>query len=144
MITHFRGEYDFLSNFYTARIKWHGIEFPTLEHAFQAAKATNDADREYIRRCKKPGDARRAGHTIELRSDWEDIKVSIMKALLRQKFADPKLRAKLVATVPEELQEGNYWNDTVWGVVNGKGDNLLGKLLMKLRAGIMNGDGHEV
>ena len=32
-----------------------------------------------------------------------------------------------------ELIEGNVWNDTFWGVCNGKGHNHLGKILMKVR-----------
>jgi predicted NAD-dependent protein-ADP-ribosyltransferase YbiA (DUF1768 family) len=40
----------------------------------------------------------------------------------------------LKATGDEELVEGNWWNDTFWGVCNGVGENNLGKLLMKIRA----------
>ena len=34
----------------------------------------------------------------------------------------------------EELIEGNTWNDTYWGVCNGRGQNHLGKILMKVRS----------
>ena len=45
------------------------------------------------------------------------------------------LKALLLATGDAELQEGNTWNDTFWGVSSktGKGKNTLGKILMKVR-----------
>ena len=46
---------------------------------------------------------------------------------------DKVLRFKLLDTYPAELIEGNTWGDTYWGVCNGAGKNMLGKLLMKLR-----------
>ena len=57
-----------------------------------------------------------------------------MKILLRQKFGDAWLRAKLLATGDAELIEGNYWHDTFWGMCNGKGENHLGRLLMEVRS----------
>jgi predicted NAD-dependent protein-ADP-ribosyltransferase YbiA (DUF1768 family) len=57
---------------------------------------------------------------------------------LRDKFSDPELRAKLLATGDEFLVEGNHWGDTYWGVCNGKGRNMLGSLLMKVREEIKN------
>ncbi len=56
-----------------------------------------------------------------------------METILRDKFSDSKLRQKLLETGNEELVEGNEWSDFFWGVCNGKGQNQLGKLLMKLR-----------
>jgi len=34
---------------------------------------------------------------------------------------------KLLSTGNCEIQEGNYWGDTFWGVCKGKGENNLGK-----------------
>jgi predicted NAD-dependent protein-ADP-ribosyltransferase YbiA (DUF1768 family) len=56
-----------------------------------------------------------------------------MRSLLRQKFAHPSMRERLLATGDEELIEGNWWGDTFWGVCNGEGQNQLGKLLMRVR-----------
>lgn len=41
---------------------------------------------------------------------------------------------QLLATGNEELIEGNKHGDHFWGVCNGHGENMLGKLLMQLRA----------
>ena len=39
MIRSFTGEYRFLSNFFPSPVEFEGLVFPTVEHAFQAAKA---------------------------------------------------------------------------------------------------------
>jgi predicted NAD-dependent protein-ADP-ribosyltransferase YbiA (DUF1768 family) len=39
----------------------------------------------------------------------------------------------LIDTGDQELIEGNWWGDVIWGVCNGKGENHLGKILMEVR-----------
>lgn len=57
-----------------------------------------------------------------------------MESLLRQKFnKNTFLGKRLIETKDIELIEGNTWGDTFWGVCNGRGQNILGKLLMKIR-----------
>ena len=56
-----------------------------------------------------------------------------MKELTRLKYKKGILKKKLIATGKQEIVEGNYWGDTFWGVCKGKGDNRLGKILMKER-----------
>ena len=46
---------------------------------------------------------------------------------------NPDIAKKVIETYPAELVEGNVWNDMTWGVCNGKGENLLGKILMDVR-----------
>lgn len=133
-ITTFREEYEFLSNFFPARVALDGVDYPTVEHAFQAAKTVEEAQRRGIRESATPGRAKRLGTKATLRADWEQIKLKIMEDLLRQKFADPGLKAKLRATGDREIVERNHWHDTFWGVCDGKGRNHLGLLLMKIRA----------
>ena len=51
-----------------------------------------------------------------------------------KKFSQSEeLKKKLLDTGDQELIEGNYWNDTFWGVCEGKGQNHLGKILMQIR-----------
>ena len=134
MINSFEGKYAFLSNFYEHPISEGSLTFPTNEHYFQAMKTLDLTERIAIARAGTPGQSKRMGRSVKLRSDWEHIKLSVMETALRLKFADPELAAMLKATGDEELVEGNWWNDTVWGVCNGVGENNLGKLLMKIRA----------
>jgi ribA/ribD-fused uncharacterized protein len=135
-IDRFAGEYAFLSNFHPSPIKVDGLLFPTVEHAFQAAKTRHPGHIEAIRSVTTPGRAKRLGRQVPLRPDWEHVKIDVMEALLRKKFRPgTALREQLEATSPAELIEGNTWGDTFWGVCRGKGQNHLGELLMKIRDG---------
>ena len=133
MITSFKGEFFFLSNFYGCPINYLGLLFPTVEHAFQATKTKSAKERRRISLIITPGSAKRAGRKLDLRKDWETIKVGVMTDLLELKFIHPQLRRALLNTGEEYLVEGNNWGDTFWGACDGKGKNKLGLLLMELR-----------
>jgi N-glycosidase YbiA len=132
-IESFTGPHVFLSNFFRSPIVFDGELYETVEHAFQAAKTWDTKERRLIRLCKKPAEARRLGRRVTLRSDWETVKVKVMREFLRQKFSDPQLRRYLLLTGERELVEGNWWNDQFWGVCKGVGKNYLGRLLMEIR-----------
>lgn len=140
MIDRFDGDYAFLSNFYPSSIfdSNDGFTYPTVEHFFQAKKSVILKEREMISKAETPGKAKRMGRKVQLRSDWEDIKLFVMEDALRRKFSKQRLRAALLATGDEELIEGNWWGDTFWGVCDGIGENNLGKLLMKIREDFRN------
>ncbi|GAH15684.1 unnamed protein product, partial [marine sediment metagenome] len=55
VIQEFQGEYRFLSSFYPAEVELDGVTYPTVEHAFQAAKTLDSAQREFIRSAPRPG-----------------------------------------------------------------------------------------
>jgi len=130
----FRAEYGFLSNFYQVRIKFDNITYPTVEHAYQAAKTLNSYKRRWVRDQTSPGRAKWAGRALVIREDWEEVKLLIMEKLVLQKFTDhASLRRKLFATSDAELVEINTWGDMYWGVCGGTGENHLGKILMKVR-----------
>lgn len=133
MIDSFRGEHAFLSNFFYAPVAFDGDEYPTVEHAYQAAK-TLDLTWQYdIRSAPTPGEAKRRGRLAPLDPTWEQRKLRVMGALVRRKFERPHLRGWLLATGDSELVEGNAWGDTFWGVCGGAGENHLGKILMRVR-----------
>jgi ribA/ribD-fused uncharacterized protein len=138
-IESFSGQYRFLSNFYPARVRYGIHTYPTVEHAYQAAKTTNLDQRKAIREAATPSIAKRLGYGVKLRVHWEQLKIGIMRNLIRQKFRDPELRKNLLATGDEELIEGNTWGDSFWGVYRGRGHNWLGKLLMDIRKEIRDG-----
>ena len=135
MIKTFHGEHAFLSNFYPSPIEFEGIVYPTVEHAFQAAKTNDPETRQKIADKDTPGKAKRAGGKRGILPDFDFDAWEEKNSLCKAKFQDPELRAKLDATGDQELQEGNNWNDTFWGISNktGKGKNTLGKILMKIR-----------
>ena len=132
-ITSFNGPYRFLSNFWPCNVMWQDVNFTSVEAAYQAAKSPWKRDWHWIA-AMPPGDAKRAGRQVQMRSDWDQIKLDVMRDLISQKFAEPSLRRKLMATGEAELIEGNYWGDTYWGVCRGVGQNHLGKLLMAERS----------
>ncbi|MEN9881310.1 MAG: Xylella phage Bacata [Candidatus Parcubacteria bacterium] len=65
--------------------------------------------------------------------NWEDKRIKIMIDILLQKFNTKDMLNKLEETGEKELIEGNTWNDTLWGVCDGKGRNILGVILMEIR-----------
>jgi len=133
-ITAFNGEYRFLSNFYPCKIRVRGLIYPSAEHAYQACKTLDMTEREKIRKARSAGSAKRLGKTLTIRLDWEDIKIEVMRAILKQKFnSHPTLRKLLLDTDNSNIIEVNVWNDTFWGECNGIGENHLGKLLMEVR-----------
>ena len=149
MIEEFKDEYRWLSNFWyfdEPMVCLNGmspISMPTNEHFYVAMK-TNDLDlRKTISEHPLKG-IKKFGSTFELREDWEDIKLEVMEYGLRYKFSkeNPNLRAKLIATGDEPIQEGNHWNDKFWGVYlpTGEGENHLGELVMKIREDIKKGN----
>ena len=136
VITRFRDEYEFLSNFYEVPVTFNGLTYGSSEAAFQAHKSTDLAVHKMFT-ALRPHQSKEEGRKIQLREDWEDVKVSIMEEILRAKFTqNPELMEKLLATKQALIVEGNNWKDTFWGFdVNlGYGQNMLGQLLMKIRA----------
>ena len=138
-IDQFSGDHDFMSNFHPSPFEVDGVLYPTVEHAFQAAKTFDATEKQSVAEAATPGSAKRKGRRVQLRPDWEQVKVGIMEDLVRLKFtAHPDLRAKLLATGDAELVEGNTWNDRFWGVCRGQGRNELGQILMRVRAELAN------
>ncbi len=137
VIDSFKGEYGFLSNFYKCRVEFEGNVYPSVEHAFQAAKNPDPEYRAAVAGAGSPVTAKRMGRKVLLRPDWEEAKDGVMLECLRLKFSDPGLREKLLETGDAELIEGNMHNDRYWGVCRGEGRNVLGKLLMKVREEIL-------
>lgn len=155
--------YRFLSNFYEGEPfeieGLSGVKFATGEHAFQAFKATTAEDFAKVAFAtagpvnygkgrtvqeSSPGASKAYGRTIDLRPDWSDVRMDVMAAVLRAKFAPGREEAeRLLATGDAYLVEGTWWGDTVWGVdlwdEKRPGRNWLGTLLMARRAELRAG-----
>jgi len=133
IINSFRGKYRFLSNFHECEIG----PFRSTEAAYQAFKS-NDENVWKKFADLTPFEAKKLGNQLKLRSDWEEIKEETMYRLLLVKFASEELAKMLLDTGDSELIEGNTWHDSYWGNCIcekcGKGQNMLGKLLMKIRS----------
>lgn len=133
-IDSFKGNYEFLSNFAPCYIRYEGVLYTSVECAFQAAKVSDINIKKQIAQLT-PKDAKKYGKKVKLRSDWNNVRIDIMRDLLKIKFNDDHFgyRQKLVNTGDSYIEEGNKHHDTFWGVCNGIGENHLGKLIMEIR-----------
>ena len=134
-IDFFRKEYEFLSNFYQAKLFFDGIAYLNSEAAYQAQKCAAARDRAQFSRLSAD-EAKRLGRQVSLRPDWDQVKLDLMARIVRAKFSQhPRLARKLLETGGRPLIEGNYWHDVYWGVdlKTREGENRLGRILMALR-----------
>ena len=137
--------YEFLSNMYESEITYEGITYRCAEAAFQAQKyalGTKDRRKKQLRFAKMDGyEARKAGKAIRSfdAAEWNARKVDVMRAVQIAKYSNPILMQKLKDTGIAHLVEGNGWGDTFWGVSQGVGKNMLGKILMEVRDAVNAG-----
>lgn len=133
----FNGDYEFLSNFYPCKVTWEGIEYPSSEHAYVAAKTLDRYARAFISTIPTAAKVKAHGRKLELRPDWDLVKFDIMWDIVYEKFLqNPELKKKLLATGDAILEEGNWWGDKIWGISpagSGVGENRLGIALMEVR-----------
>lgn len=118
-----------------------GIRYNTVEAYFQAAKSLDFEIREWISKMP-PNEAKYAGRMVAIRSDWEDVKLDVMRRALHQKFFsdtfDSLFDLQILRSIAGEIIEWNDWHDVTWGRCicpkhNFEGRNLLGSLLMEIR-----------
>lgn len=113
--------------------------YGTLEHAFQAAKTLDPAQRAKIAAAKSPGSAKWLGKRVTLRAGWNDMRLDVMRLLLALKWGGEPFRSQLLASGDEPLIEQTTWHDLYWGKCicpkhDGAGQNHLGRLLMETRS----------
>jgi ribA/ribD-fused uncharacterized protein len=130
-------KYYVLNNFSAHAIEFRGRLYPTSEHAYQAAKCTDPAGQEAIRNARSPSQAKTlANDTYKAAKDpdWERKKIAILEEILRAKLAQhPEAQEALRESGQEEIVEDSP-TDYFWGGgTDGSGQNMLGKLWMKLR-----------
>lgn len=134
-------EQDFyvLSNFSSFTIQWKGARFDTSEAVYHWEKfyGVRPIVAAIIRAAPSAHDAFKLAERNKhlRRPDWDDVKVDIMRDILRAKARQHEyVRRKLLATGDRELVE-NSWRDDFWGWgPNRDGKNMLGKLWMEIRA----------
>lgn len=147
-ITEFQGEHYWLDNMWLANIRWNNsLTFHSVEQGFVYFKSRDPKVREAVLACADPYECKAIGRTPGvMREDWDQIKFMIMAELVRRKFAQHEdLMKKLLNTGDRYLVEGNTWDDNIWGdciCANCRhipGQNMLGQILMGLRAELREG-----
>lgn len=135
-INQFAGAYSWLSNFAPVTIYTTDYIFPSVEHAYMAAKS---ADISWKRTCstggKTAGQIKKLSRHVPLIPNWDVLRDKFMREYIHQKFQQEPFRTLLLATGDAHIQEGNYWNDKYWGIClkTGMGENRLGKIIMEER-----------
>ena len=136
-------EFFCLDNFSSFGFDYNGVYYPTVEHAYQAAKFLDSAPQiaKDIVESYSAHDAQKIAYANKdkQRKDWEEVKLKIMERLLRLKLEqNPYVRKKLLQTVNYLICEDSP-KDSFWGIgPNRDGRNELGKLWMKLRDELNN------
>ena len=134
--------YGWMSNFWRCDVvDSEGTLWPSTEHLYQALKFGEPEIREQIRKAKTPKQAKELAHLDYgwSMSAWDSVKLQVMEEVLKLKFRPGSLFAeKLIATGDELIEEDAHW-DNYWGTgPEGKGENHMGKLLMKIREQLKN------
>lgn len=126
---------NWFSNMISSNIEIDGILFSSTENYYQSQKMLNEKDRRYIASLSSY-QSKLECRKFPIRKDWEEVKVSIMKRGLIEKFKISKWNALLKDTENDPIIEWNNWNDKFWGVsiFDYKGKNQLGNLLMEIRS----------
>lgn len=147
-----REQFGFLSNFYPSTIAIEDETWPTTEHFYQGQKSRLSEYRHVVRAAVSPGQAKRLGADpalpqsqsgqswfrasgTDIRADWQQVKLEVMRIAVRAKFTqNADLARLLLATASAELIEDSE-HDQFWGrTKNGDGLNWLGRVLMEVRA----------
>ena len=110
----------------------------SVEHWYQAGKATSLKDAERIRHAPTAQQAQRLGRTIQYRKNWNNLKLQHMATGLKLRFTPGSPdTARLLATGNRPLHHATPWGkhgDPFWGIGrNGNGANHLGKMLEEVR-----------
>ncbi len=144
MIDSFKGQYAWLSNMalLDEPINDGITTYVSVENYYQAHKASEKYWPDQV--DLTPQESKKWGKHLPLRHDWNQIKNDVMWEALQHKFGQKKFQALLLTTDTQELVEGNWWNDTYWGVCKGVGQNTLGKMLMQIREGLQEHKGVNI
>ncbi|MCC6584716.1 MAG: NADAR family protein [Chitinophagales bacterium] len=127
-----KGKYGFFSNYYFSPIVINSIEYPTLEHYYQASKSDNLIDHLKIASVSTPEEAKELSKGVSIKTNWDTIKIPIMYRCIHAKFTqNNKLRDKLIKTKGKVIIE--HGPDKFWGHDGQDGNNYLGRILMMVR-----------
>lgn len=138
-IAGFVGPYGWLSNYFECPVSYEGRAYGSSEAAYHASKFP-EAERDEFTRLAPDASKKLSRRKTLDQAWWDARKERVMREITQAKFTqNPDLAAKLLATGDRELEELNWWGDKFWGTVQGEGRNMLGKILMEVRAELRAG-----
>jgi N-glycosidase YbiA len=147
------------SNLYRREVIVAGSIYPTVEHAYQSLKPRDPRVRAWLLAAPAPALVALGSHVLpsdepdptilmaraadsllgfHTRPGWSRIRYPWMMECLRAKFVQHgDLATLLLSTGQSSIVEAGKIDDEAgrrWGIVNGRGHNYLGRMLMRLRA----------
>lgn len=131
--------YGCFSNFSPHEVILQGKCWQTVEHYYQAQKFVGTAQAAIIpviNAVKTPEEAAALGRdrTRQVRHDWEQVKISVMREAVFQKFLTHQDIQAILLSTGDQLLVENSPTDYYWGCgVDQTGQNHLGKVLMSVR-----------
>jgi len=137
-IDNFSGYFEFLHNNYLTPVLYDGMLFPSATHAFQASRSSDERTRKAILNAESLLVVLKIAKRIEEPDNWKLRRLKVMEHIVRDKFRrsrelQEKLKATgnrdIVMTYDDENESNQYW-----GVVNNKGQNQLGRIIMRIRS----------
>jgi len=115
------------------------LSYNTPEHFYQAMKSLSHNEHKLIADAKTAAIAKKLGKTINIRPDWNNIKLNVMNYTLIYKFTKNTSHGQKLIKTLGPIIEYNYWHDNYWGnctcekCKNIIGQNYLGRILEEIR-----------
>jgi ribA/ribD-fused uncharacterized protein len=145
-----KGEYRSFSNMSNHPVEIDGVKYPSVEHYYQAMKATEFKDEDTLKKIMKTKTSKAVkalGNKVQNFNEdiWNAKRDEIMEKAVRAKFVQhPELRKKLQETGEKQIGYADA-RDVYWSIGTSttqekanfpskwRGLNKLGKILMNLR-----------
>jgi ribA/ribD-fused uncharacterized protein len=149
------------SNLFRREVVVAGQAYPTVEHAYQSLKPRDAKVRTWLLAAPAPSLVALAAHVFpsdtpdpaeimgrtadsllgfHTRPGWSRLRYPWMMQCLEAKFQQHKdLSDLLLSTGTVQIIEAGKIDDDAgrrWGIVNGRGQNYLGRMLMRVRAAL--------
>lgn len=157
--------YGAFSNLFRREISLDGVAYPTVEHAYQSLKPRDERVRDWLLAAPSPSLVALTAHVLpsdevdpglvmgrvadsllgfHTRPGWSRLRYPWMMHCLQAKFNQhADLQQILLSTESAEIVEAGRIDDDAgrrWGIVNGRGQNYLGRMLMRVRAELGRGE----
>ena len=117
-----------------------GVEWPSVEHYYQAMKFEEGELREQIRSADHPEKAAKLAKANKklVRKDWSQVRqVMMTRAIYTKCRTYQEIADLLLSTGDKHIIEATMY-DYYWGVGrDGRGNNVFGKVLMAVRNKLM-------
>lgn len=131
MIESLTGEFKPLSNYFDADVTYEGLTYRTAANAFMAQFFKAEVQKKaFTNALSNQATLLFKKQNIKL-SDEEQL--NIMHDILVEKLNQHEDIKEILLNSEGEIINHVPWNDQIWGVCNGEGENRTGKLLEQIR-----------